>query len=554
MLSSLFHRRHDRRDARIHARDRQILEGLESRVLLSALPNSAFAIGHSSGNDLSPATNIAANLSAVPSGSKKKNKKITTASTLAGVDVFASGTGQTVVGRYLVYGGTPLQGDAAAPDKTALLPGQAASFFNVSSYSKGINEILIDVSNGAASYSASDFTFRAGLTGDPSTWAAAPAPYSITTTPGAGLGGSTRITIRWTDGAIVNQWLQVSLNAAGDTFYYGNLPGDTGGASGNPLVVSALDENAVRQNPMTLLSSAPLTSVYDFNRDGKVNSIDALIARKANGDGLSNFVAPVLVTQPVQEAYDWHTETINGVLNVWAPNPGDFGATFAVTDPAALFGSDGVPQITALHQGPIADCYFLAAAGSVALSNPGRIESIEKNDTGGGWAVTFQYWNQNTGTYQPVVIHTDDELSSTLQYEANGEVWVMVLEKAYAAFRTWNGSTSTNTMASLGWGFPGVALSALNDNNLSISYGMMTNAALASTIQNDLAANEPLLFQTSTSAPDMVQSHVYVITGISTDAGGTVWVTTYNPWGFYDTRSESDLISNGIGSLVVGTA
>ena len=330
--------------------------------------------------------------------------------------------------------------------------------------------------------------------------------------------------------------------------------GDTGGASGNPFIVSGADETAVRQNPVSLVSPAPLTNVYDFNRDGKVNSVDALIARKASGLGLSSFTAPVIATQPVQPAYDWHTQSINGVLNIWAPNPSDFGTTFTVTDPNALFGSDGVPQITAVHQGPIADCYFLSAAGSLALNNPARIEAIVKNDTGGGWAVTFQYWNNNIGGYQPVVIHTDDELSSTLQTETNGEVWILVLEKAYAAFRTWNGSTSTDTMASLNWGFPGVALSALGDNNQTVSFGMMNNSQIASTIQGDLAANEPILFQTSTIAPDMVQSHVVIaITGISTDASGAVWVTTYNPWGFYDTRSESDLLSNGIGNIVVGT-
>ena len=216
MVLSLFRRRENRCKPRISARDRQILEGLESRVLLSALVNSAFPF------DMLDQRSVSANVS-VAAGAKKKAKTMSTAS--VATPAVESGAAATVVGRYLVYGNTPYQGDVAAPDKTALLPGQSASFFNVSSYSQGINEVLVDVNNAAALYSASDFTFRAGLVGDPSTWALAPAPTSVTTTAGAGLGGSTRITIRWAGGAITNEWLQVSLNAAGDTFYFGNLPG-----------------------------------------------------------------------------------------------------------------------------------------------------------------------------------------------------------------------------------------------------------------------------------------------------------------------------------------
>ncbi len=305
----------------------------------------------------------------------------------------------------------------------------------------------------------------------------------------------------------------------------------------------------MRANPASLLASASLANPYDLNRDGKVDASDQLIARTANGNSLA-------VLSPVQsnaQSYNWQEQTINNVLNIWAPDPSDFGSTFAVTDPNALFGASGVPSITALHQGPLADCYFIAAAGSVANTDPARIEALVKNDPGGGWAVTFQYWNSSIEGYQPVVIHTAGDLS-TLQNIADGQDWVLVLEKAYAAFRTWNGSTSTNTMASLNWGFPGTALSALNDNNINVYYTSMSNSQIAGTLQSDISANEPLLFQTSATAPDMVQSHVYIITGISTDANGTVWVTTYNPWGFYDTRTEADLLSNGTGTLVVGTA
>ena len=261
-------------------------------------------------------------------------------------------------------------------------------------------------------------------------------------------------------------------------------------------------------------------------------------------------MAPTPASPPI--SYDWHTQTINGVLNIWAPNPSDFGSTFTVTDASALFGSDGVPQIEGVHQGPTADCYFLASAGSLAYSNPSRIQALVKNDTAGGWTATFQYYNSVTGSYSPVVIHTSNQLSSALQSVSNGEVWPLVLEKAYAAFRTWNGSTSTNTMASLNWGFAGNALLALNDTYQSVSITGKSEQSVYSTLQTALAAHQPIDMHTSSTAPTMVQSHVYTITAVSTDGTGTRWVTTYNPWGFYETRTESDFLSNTTGSLVIG--
>ncbi|MCD6304270.1 MAG: lamin tail domain-containing protein, partial [Planctomycetes bacterium] len=99
--------------------------------------------------------------------------------------------------------------DAIAPDKTALLPGQTATFANYTSFSKGVNGIMVDVMGLPATPTESDFIFRAGNTQDPSTWQAAPAPQEITVRPGDGDGGSDRVTITWADGAIAKEWLQV---------------------------------------------------------------------------------------------------------------------------------------------------------------------------------------------------------------------------------------------------------------------------------------------------------------------------------------------------------
>ena len=73
-----------------------------------------------------------------------------------------------------------------APDKQALLPGQTASFQNYTSYSKGINGIIIDVANLEFLPRVDDFTFLVGNNNDPSTWTPAPTPTYVNAYPGRG--------------------------------------------------------------------------------------------------------------------------------------------------------------------------------------------------------------------------------------------------------------------------------------------------------------------------------------------------------------------------------
>ena len=96
----------------------------------------------------------------------------------------------TVVGRHLFYnqskfdGGIPLINrnglasldDAAiAPDKTGYLPGSGvATFENISSYSRGINGVMIDAAGMPANVALEDFQFRVGTGNDLNTWTAAP--------------------------------------------------------------------------------------------------------------------------------------------------------------------------------------------------------------------------------------------------------------------------------------------------------------------------------------------------------------------------------------------
>jgi L-ascorbate metabolism protein UlaG (beta-lactamase superfamily) len=194
----------------------------------------------------------------------------------------------TLVGAHLIYNNSSFDGgdpavsgsdDAAiAPDKTWLRPGQTATFANYTSYDKGINALAIDVANLGPAPTAADFAFKVGTTQDPATWVDAPAPSAFVVRRGAGANGADRVTVTWSDVAIKNSWLQVTLPASGNVFYFGSAVGETGNSPANAFV-SAADEIGVRTHTTPTGESAAIDSSYDFNRDGIVDAADELIAR-----------------------------------------------------------------------------------------------------------------------------------------------------------------------------------------------------------------------------------------------------------------------------------
>ena len=201
----------------------------------------------------------------------------------------------TVVSRLIFYNNSAwdgpdaaanVQDDAAiATDKEALLPGGIATFKNYTSYSRGINGIIVDIAGLGGTPAVDDFTYKAGNDDNPATWASAPPPSSITVRPGAGAGGADRVTLIWPDNAVQKSWLVVTVLATENTqlanpdvFYFGNAIGESGNRTDDAKVDPA-DELRARANQRTLLDPAPIDFPYDYNRDKRGGPADQLIAR-----------------------------------------------------------------------------------------------------------------------------------------------------------------------------------------------------------------------------------------------------------------------------------
>ena len=211
--------------------------------------------------------------------------------------IIVEATSASVIGAHLFYNNSFFDGNnpaaniaddnAIATDKEPLLPGGRATFSNYSSYFRGINGIILDVSEvPTTSLSASDFLLKVGNDNTVAGWQTAPEPVSITIREDAGVGGSDRVTLIWEDNKIMKSWLSLTLLGNANTglreayiCYFGNAVGDTGNDLENAQVTVS-DENGARQNPRNFQNPAPVEFDFDFNRDARVNISDENIARQ----------------------------------------------------------------------------------------------------------------------------------------------------------------------------------------------------------------------------------------------------------------------------------
>ena len=173
----------------------------------------------------------------------------------------------------------PADDAAIATDKLPLLPGGDATFANYTSYSRGLNGLMVDVTELGGVPGAADLGFAGGNDGFPAGWSAAPTP-SISVRWGAGVGGADRVTLIWASGLLRRTWLETTVRADDltglgrkDVFYFGNSPGETGN---DPLSATVTSTDSLRVLGH-VSATAGIENAFDINRDGKVGATDRLV-------------------------------------------------------------------------------------------------------------------------------------------------------------------------------------------------------------------------------------------------------------------------------------
>jgi fibronectin type 3 domain-containing protein len=233
-------------------------------------------------------------------------------------------------------------------------------------------------------------------------------------------------------------------------------------------------------------------------------------------------------------------------------NPTDAGATINVN--ASLFGTG--PAISDVNQGEVGDCYFLSSLAAFAQQDP-QLLVQSAVDMGDG-TFTVQFMSNNTPTFVRVSNAFSAGPFDGLLYAhpgADGSIWAMVFEKAFAYFRT-----GANTYNSINGGWMGEAYSDLGVNSTAIWPSEYLQNSFYSTISTDLADGDEITLATSTDAPNLVSDHAYTLVSAYTNASGATLYVVRNPWGVsgdslensagYATLTYAQLVANFVAGCV----
>lgn len=203
-----------------------------------------------------------------------------------------------------------------------------------------------------------------------------------------------------------------------------------------------------------------------------------------------------------------------------------------------LFSSSG-PSINDIRQGNLGDCWLLSGLGGIALDNPFALRQNVVDFDDGTYGVRL-----GSKFYR-----VDDDLASTssgspayAKLGAQNSMWVAVVEKAYAHYRT-----GANSFVSLegGWSV---------DVNKAFGATSTGNNAFSSYANATALANEIFSRWNTYGAVtvgfvdgrygkyipgvDLINNHMYTVFSVTRVNGVVTAITLRNPWGI-DTDSAS---------------
>jgi hypothetical protein len=188
-----------------------------------------------------------------------------------------------------------------------------------------------------------------------------------------------------------------------------------------------------------------------------------------------------------------------------------------------------------IKQGGMGDCYLLASLAACARENPGMIrDAIRENRNAQGRVESYDvrlYARDGHGRLQPQDITVDARqfsqeaaMAGDTSKEGRPELWVLVVEKAYAQLNGGYGE-----IAHGGW--PELATEALT----GVEADVRTPASRTfADLRADVKSKRPITVWTDggSAAANLVGNHAYAVIDARTEHGVGM-VKLYNPWGFH---------------------
>jgi hypothetical protein len=198
---------------------------------------------------------------------------------------------------------------------------------------------------------------------------------------------------------------------------------------------------------------------------------------------------------------------------------------------------------TDICQGSAADCYLLASLGAMAVRSPSTLSNLFI-DNGDG-TLTVRFSNYGTVDYLTVDRYLPTNAAGNAIYagwgggsysNSNNELWVALLEKAYAQLNQsgWIGRNTTNTYAGLDYGYPSVVLGQLTGETTAYhaiySQTPTTASASITDLINAYSAGRMVALDSKMTgvASAIVADHIYTLLSYTAT---TDRFLLFNPWG-----------------------
>ena len=196
--------------------------------------------------------------------------------------------------------------------------------------------------------------------------------------------------------------------------------------------------------------------------------------------------------------------------------------------------ADWGPSINDVDQQDLGDCWLMAAAGAVAYESPNQIREIVADFGDGTYGVKLggKFYRVDADLATWNATSTDQRFAGL---GMQNSLWVAIVEKAYAHFRT-----GENTYASLNGGDPGTALAAYGVTDVQTTYhaASSNDADAANNIYNAYRNWKPAVVSVGSvpAGSKLVGGHAYtVVAAVRNSAGVVTSITLRNPWGGDDT-------------------